>query len=155
MYWYPMSLLLTHQRPVISSNRNQWNDLHSKSFDWFLHEGNIAQLWVNVWHLFIGIDKFLLINMFSFRNNNRIARSWTQNLFWYLENATLYRDHSFSVFTKFFKKLTILTTWYARVRILFFFLILNSKFWSSVERPLKKWDNLLPADLLYHHQIYL
>ena len=31
---------LTHQVPVLPSYRNQSTDLHSKSIDWFLYEGN-------------------------------------------------------------------------------------------------------------------
>ena len=31
---------LTHQMPVLPSYRNQSIDLHRKSIDWFLYEGN-------------------------------------------------------------------------------------------------------------------
>ena len=31
---------LTHEVPVLPSYRNQLIDLHSKSIDWFLYEGN-------------------------------------------------------------------------------------------------------------------
>ena len=33
-------LSLTHEMPVLPSYRNQSNDLHRKSIDWFLFEGN-------------------------------------------------------------------------------------------------------------------
>ena len=33
-------LALTHEIPVLPSYRNQSIDLHSKSIDWFLYEGN-------------------------------------------------------------------------------------------------------------------
>ena len=33
-------LTLTHQVPVLPPYRNQSINLHSKSIDWFLHEGN-------------------------------------------------------------------------------------------------------------------
>ena len=34
--------------PVLSSYRNQSIDLHCKSIDWFLYEGNTRIYWVNV-----------------------------------------------------------------------------------------------------------
>ena len=34
------SAYLTHYMPVLPSYRNQSIDLHSKSIDWFLYEGN-------------------------------------------------------------------------------------------------------------------
>ena len=39
---------LTHYVPVLLSYRNQSIDLHSKSIDWFLHEGNTGIEWVKV-----------------------------------------------------------------------------------------------------------
>ena len=43
-----LNVILTHQMPVLSSYRNQSIDLHSKSIDWFLYEGNTGISWVNV-----------------------------------------------------------------------------------------------------------
>ena len=39
---------LTHEVPVLPSYRNQSIDLHSKSVDCFLYEGNTGTSWVNI-----------------------------------------------------------------------------------------------------------
>ena len=37
---------LTHYMPVLPSYRNQLDNLHRKSTDWGLYEGNTGKLWV-------------------------------------------------------------------------------------------------------------
>ena len=39
--------VLTHLVPVLLSYKDQSIDLHSKSIDWFLYDGNSGTEWIN------------------------------------------------------------------------------------------------------------
>ena len=67
---------LTHQMPVLLSYRNQSIDLHSKSVDWFLDEGNISFMLISFRLIKKADCKLILVYLlprkfYVRRNNNK------------------------------------------------------------------------------------